>query len=57
MARLTTPHGTLGNSFVSTADSGPDGKIYVSDALDVIVKTAFEASGAERELKMRAIYG
>ncbi|SCX35361.1 Nickel-binding periplasmic protein precursor [Agrobacterium rosae] len=57
MARLTPPHGTLGNSFVSTADSGPDGEIYVSDTLDVIVKTAFEASGAERELKMRAIYG
>jgi nickel transport system substrate-binding protein len=50
------PHGALGNSFVSTADSGPDGKIYVLDALDVIVKTTLEASGEERELKMQAIY-
>lgn len=50
------PHGTLGNSFVSTADSGPDGKIYVSEALDVVVKTALQASGSERELKMQAIY-
>ncbi|AWC20862.1 Nickel-binding periplasmic protein precursor [Aminobacter sp. MSH1] len=50
------PHGTLGNSFVSTADSGPDGKIYVADALDVVVKAALEASGDERELKMQALY-
>ncbi|ESX27423.1 MULTISPECIES: ABC transporter substrate-binding protein [unclassified Mesorhizobium] len=50
------PHGTLGNAFVSTADSGPDGKIYVSDALDGVVKAALEASGAERDLKMQALY-
>ncbi|MER9202897.1 ABC transporter substrate-binding protein [Mesorhizobium sp. M0933] len=50
------PHGTLGNAFVSTADSGPDGKIYVSDALDGVVKAALEASGEERALKMQALY-
>lgn len=50
------PHGTLGNAFVSTADSGPDGKIYVSDALDAVVKAALEASGDEREVKMQALY-
>ncbi|MHB0953944.1 MAG: ABC transporter substrate-binding protein [Allorhizobium sp.] len=50
------PHGTLGNSFVSTADSGPDGKIYVSPELDGVVKAALEASGAEREVKMQGVY-
>lgn len=50
------PHGTLGNAFISTVDSGPDGKIYVSNELDGIVKAALEASGTERETKMQAIY-
>ncbi|MER9727383.1 ABC transporter substrate-binding protein [Mesorhizobium sp. M0217] len=50
------PHGTLGNAFVSTADSGPDGKIYVSPELDGVVKAALEASGDEREAKMQALY-
>lgn len=50
------PHGTLGNAFVSTADSGPDGKIYVSDELDGIVKAALDATGADREVKMQTLY-
>lgn len=50
------PHGTLGNAFISTADSGPDGKIYVSPVLDEIVKAALDASGTEREAKMQALY-
>lgn len=50
------PHGTLGNAFVSTADSGPDGKIYISDELDGVVKSALEASGDAREGAMQAIY-
>lgn len=50
------PHGTLGNAFVSTADSGPDGKIYVSDELDVVVKAALDATGAERDRKMQELY-
>ena len=50
------PHGTLGNAFVSTVDSGPDGKIYVADALDAIVKTALETGGDAREAAMQGIY-
>jgi len=50
------PHGTLGNSFVSTADSGPDGKIYVSAELDDVVKAALDAVGSEREQRMQALY-
>ena len=50
------PHGTLGNAFVSTVDSGPDGKIYVADALDGIVKTALETGGDAREAAMQGIY-
>lgn len=50
------PHGTLGNSFVSTADSGPDGKIYVSEALDKVVAEALAASGDAREVKMQELY-
>ncbi|WP_395015019.1 ABC transporter substrate-binding protein [Dongia sp.] len=50
------PHGTLGNAFVSTVDSGPDGKIYVADALDAMVKAALDAGGAERETKLQAVY-
>lgn len=50
------PHGTLGNAFVSTADSGPDGKIYVSEALDKVVGEALVASGSDRETKMQGLY-
>lgn len=50
------PHGTLGNAFVSTVDSGPDGKIYVSPDLDGVVKSALEASGDGREAAMQGIY-
>lgn len=50
------PHGTLGNAFVSTADSGPDGKIYVAEALDKVVADALAAGGADREVKMQGLY-
>lgn len=50
------PHGSLGASFVTASDTGPDGKIYVSDELDPIVLSALEAGGAEREAKIQAIY-
>lgn len=50
------PHGTLGNAFVSTVDSGPDGKIYVAPELDGVVKTALDTSGDAREGAMQAIY-
>ena len=50
------PHGTLANPFVSTVDSGPDGKVYVAPALDELVKVAMEASGTERDPKLQAVY-
>lgn len=50
------PHGTLGNPFVSTVDSGPDGKIYIAPALDALIKTATEAAGDAREPAMQAVY-
>ncbi len=50
------PHGSLGNSFVSAVDSGPDGKIFISDALDPLVLGALKASGDERVAKMQALY-
>jgi nickel transport system substrate-binding protein len=50
------PHGSLGASFLTATDTGPDGKIYISDELDPIVATALEASGPEGEAKTQAIY-
>jgi nickel transport system substrate-binding protein len=50
------PHGSLGASFLKATDTGPDGKIYVSDDLDPIVKAALEATGDEREAKTQAVY-
>jgi len=50
------PHGTLGNPFVSTVDSGPDGKIYIAPALDALIKAATDASGDAREPAMQAVY-
>ncbi len=50
------PHGSLGASFVSTVDTGPDGKIYVSDELDTVVLAALEASGEAREAAMQGVY-
>jgi nickel transport system substrate-binding protein len=50
------PHGSLGASFVTAADTGPDGKIYVHPELDGIVAKALEASGDAREGAMQAIY-
>jgi nickel transport system substrate-binding protein len=50
------PHGSLGASFLTSTDTGPDGKIYVSDELDPIVVAALEASGPEGEAKTQAIY-
>ena len=50
------PHGSLGASFVTAADTGPDGKIYVSDALDRVVLAALDAGGDAREPAMQAVY-
>lgn len=50
------PHGSLGASFLTATDTGPDGKIYVSEQLDPIVQAALEASGPDREAKTQAIY-
>lgn len=50
------PHGSLGASFVSTVDTGPDGKIYISDELDGVVLTALETAGGAREAAMQSIY-
>ncbi len=50
------PHGTLGASFVKASDTGPDGKIYISDELDPLVTGALAATGADREAKIQAVY-
>lgn len=50
------PHGSLGASFVSTTDTGPDGKIYISDELDKVVLAALEAAGDAREPAMQGVY-
>ena len=50
------PHGSLGASFVTAADTGPDGKIYISDALDPLVAKALETGGEAREAAMQAVY-
>ena len=50
------PHGSLGASFVTAADTGPDGKIYISDDLDKVVLTALDAGGDAREPAMQAVY-
>lgn len=50
------PHGSLGASFVTAADTGPDGKIYVSDELDKVVLAALDAGGDAREPAMQAVY-
>lgn len=50
------PHGTLGASFVKASDTGPDGKIYISEALDPLVTGALAATGDERETKIQAVY-
>lgn len=50
------PHGSLGASFVTTADTGPDGKIYIADDLDKVVLAALDAGGDAREGAMQAVY-
>ena len=50
------PHGTLANLFLSDVDSGPDGKIYMHDDLDPIVRTALETGGDARTAAMQKIY-
>lgn len=50
------PHGSLGASFVSTVDTGPDGKIYISDELDGVVLAALEASGDAQVPAMQGVY-
>lgn len=50
------PHGSLGASFVTAADTGPDGKIYVSDELDAVVLAALDTGGDARETAMQAVY-
>ena len=50
------PHGSMGASFVTAADTGPDGKIYIHPDLDALVKTALETGGAAREAAMQVVY-
>ncbi|MEO5322085.1 ABC transporter substrate-binding protein [Mesorhizobium sp. CC13] len=50
------PHGSLGASFVTAVDTGPDGKIYVSDDLDKLVLAALETAGDAREAAMQSVY-
>lgn len=50
------PHGTLSSMFVSTADSGPDGKIFVDKELDALIQAAMATSGSEREVAMQKVY-
>ncbi len=50
------PHGSLGASFVTASDTGPDGKIYVHPDLDTLVATALETGGDAREDAMQAVY-
>lgn len=50
------PHGSLGASFVTAVDTGPDGKIYVSEELDKVVLAALETSGDARAAAMQTIY-
>jgi nickel transport system substrate-binding protein len=50
------PHGSLGPSFVTASDTGPDGKIYVHPNLDVLVATALETGGDAPEGAMQAVH-
>ena len=50
------PHGTLSAMLVSTADSGPDGKIFVSKELDGVIQSALLATGEDRKAKVQKIY-
>ncbi len=50
------PHGSLGASFVTASDTGPDGKIYIHPDLDVLVAKALETGGDAREGAMQAVY-
>lgn len=50
------PHGSLGAMFVSTADSGPDGKVFVSKSLDFVVSEALSAAGDDRKAKLQKVY-
>jgi nickel transport system substrate-binding protein len=49
-------HGSLGASFVTASDIGPDGKIYVHPDLDALVATARETGGDARKGAMQAVY-
>lgn len=51
------PQGTLGAGFISTTDSGPDGKVYVDPELDTMINDALAATGADRDARINAIYG
>lgn len=50
------PHGSLGASFVTASDTGPDGKIYIHPDLDGLVATALETGGDAREGAMQAVF-
>jgi nickel transport system substrate-binding protein len=50
------PHGSLGAMFVSTTDSGPDGKVFVSKSLDAILASALSSSGDDRKAKLQKVY-
>lgn len=51
------PHGTLGASFVTASDMGPDGKICVSPELDPLVAAALSATGEAQAPAYQAVYG
>jgi nickel transport system substrate-binding protein len=50
------PQGSLSTMFVSTADSGPDGKIFVSKELDGVINSALSATGEDRKAKVQKVY-
>lgn len=50
------PQGTLAAGFVSTTDSGPDGKVYLAPELDVTIGEALAATGGERQRKLQGVY-
>ncbi len=50
------PHGSLGASFETAADTGPDGKIYIADALDALIAKALETGGDARADAMQKVY-
>jgi nickel transport system substrate-binding protein len=50
------PQGTLAAGFLASTDSGPDGKIFLSEELDPMIEDALAAVGEERTRKLQAVY-